>query len=166
MSERSSPTLNSDLAGEAAVYRFSKARLLFVTVIGLMLPLTLWLAIRFATRGGWGDAVFLGAISIVLGGLDIWVWRRLLSNKAAVILTPDALIDQASLFGAGRLERADILEVAVQRQGFWKMVVVKHRKPGARAGESTAMMPAVLLADSAEVVADGVRTWLQHGRRY
>ena len=131
-----------------------------------MLPLTLWGAIRFATREQWVDAAVLGVISVPLVVVDVWVWRRLLTNKPALILRSDALIDQASLFGAGRMERAEILDVAVERQGFWKMVVVQLRKPDSRGGGHTAMMPAVFLADSAEVVAEGIRTWLRRAQRY
>src|SRR4051794_5100907 len=110
---------------------FSKPRLFIVGVIGLCLPLTLWAAVHFARASNWTDAVILLVASVPLAVIDFWVWRRLLTNRPAVILTGDALIDQSSLFAAGRVERTRIANFRAGATGSWRGVVIDfHDTPG------------------------------------
>ena len=143
-------------------FPFSRSRLLLVSAIGLTLPLTIWGTVHYAEAGGIGDSVVLGLISPPLLLLDIWAWRRMLTGHPALVLLPDALIEQASLFGAGRLSRADIAGVRSGTSGFWRMVYLDLHSPRLL----TPAIPAFLLGRSADALAEEIKRWLQAGPRH
>lgn len=136
-----------------------------MNLIGLALPVTLWLGIRSAVGGAWSEAAVLLVVSVPLLVLDVWVWRRILFGRPAIVLTEDALLDQASLFGAGRIERHEIASVGVEQHSFWKMVTVQRRGPNGKRLRP-AMMPGVLLADPPDSVAAEIRAWHLGAPRY
>lgn len=152
--------------GDTVAYPFSKSRLFLIGSIGLMLPVTVWASIHFATVGRWTDAAVLGAVSVPLLVIDVWVWRRLLTSRPAILLTPDVLVERASLFRAGRVERAEIADVRVERQGAWTMVVLDLHEPKRGIRRGAAMIPAVLVGESADALAQDIRQWLGRGTRY
>ncbi len=149
------------MLGDKVVYPFAKGRLFLIGAIGLVLPLTVWGAVHFAVAGNVGDAVALGIVSVPLLLLDIWIWRRILTSHPALIFLPDALIEQASLFGAGRVERSEIAGVRVGASGGWRMVYLDlHRRR-----RMTPAIPAVLVGMSAESLADEIERWWRTGPR-
>jgi hypothetical protein len=150
--------------GDRVEYPFSKGRLFVMTAIGLVLPLTVWGSVHYARAGNTADAVILAVGSVPLFLLDLWVWRRLLTNRPALVFLPDALIEQASLFPAGRLARSEIAGVRVAQNGFWRMVYLDLHQPTRR--RMTPAIPAVLLGFSAESLAEEIRGWLTSGQRY
>ena len=145
-------------------YAFSKSWLFAIGSIGLLLPLAIWGAVHYAQAGHVADSVVLAIVSLPLLLLDIWVWRRLLTNHPALIFLPDALIEQASLFGAGRLERSEIAGVRVGTAGYWRLVYLDlHHRAGRW---TTPAIPAVLLGLSADALADEIGRWLKSGPRH
>jgi len=115
--------------------------------------------VHYAQAGHVADSVVLAIVSLPLLLLDIWVWRRLLTNHPALIFLPDALIEQASLFGAGRLERSEIAGVRVGTAGYWRLVYLDlHHRAGRW---TTPAIPAVLLGLSADALADEIGRWLK-----
>src|SRR5215208_2574015 len=151
--------------GGTVAYPFSKSRLFLISCIGLMLPVTVWASVHFALAGRWTDAAVLGAVSIPLLVIDVWVWRRLLTTLPAILLTPDALFERASLFGAGRVERGSIADVRVERQGAWTMVVLDFHEPKRGIRKCASMIPAVLLGESPDTLAQEIREWAARGTR-
>ena len=140
-------------------YPFSKSRLFLIGAIGLMLPVTVWGAIHYGIAGHVADSVVLAVVSLPLLLLDIWIWQRLLTSHPALVFLPDALIEQASLFGAGRLERAEIAGVRVGTSGWWRMVYIDLHRPR----WVTPAIPVALLDMSADALADEIRRWLTSG---
>jgi hypothetical protein len=148
---------------DTVAYPFDKGRLFLIGAIGLALPVTLWAAVHYAVEGRVGDSVFLAVVSLPLLLLDVWVWRRLLSSHPALVFHPDALIEQASLFGAGRIERTEIAAVRTGSSGGWRMVYLDVHRPSKR--RMTPAIPAVLVGMSAQALADEIERWWKAGQR-
>src|SRR5438067_12504828 len=151
------------MLGARVAYPFDKGRLFMIGAIGLVLPLTAWGTIHYAIVGKIGESVLLAVASLPLLLLDIWIWRRLLTNHPALVFLPDALIEQASLFGAGRLERTEIAAVRVGASGGWRMVYIHLHRPSRR--RMTPAIPAVLIGMSAEALANEIERWWRTGPR-
>jgi hypothetical protein len=135
--------------------------------IGLLLPVTVAAAVHFARRGDATDAAVLSALSVPLLVIDIWIWRRMLTKKAGLVLMPEFLVERASLFGAGRVERSEIAGVRVGRSGWWEMVYLDlHPQSPRRRRGWTPTIPAALLGVSADTLADQIRRWLDNGPRH
>jgi hypothetical protein len=147
-------------------FPFSKARLFLVGLVGLCLPVTLWGAAHFASRGDWGDAIFLLIVSLPLALFDVWIWRRLLTNRPALILTSDALIDQSSIFAAGRVERTHISGIRVGRAAEWRGVVVEFHDRTRRYGKQSTTIVTFLLGRSPESLVYELQQWLAGSRQY
>ena len=151
------------MLGDRIAYPFDKGRLFMIGAIGLLLPLTAWGAIHYAVAGDAGHAGLLAVVSLPLLLLDIWVWRRLLTDHPALVFLPDALIEQASLFGAGRLQRNEIAGVRVGSSGGWRMVYLDLHRASRRL--MTPAIPAVLIGMSAESLAEEIERWWRSGPR-
>jgi hypothetical protein len=145
---------------------FSKPRLFLVGLIGLCLPLTLWAAIHFASANNWTDAGILLAVSVPLSVIDFWVWRRLLTDRPAVILTDDALIDQSSFFAAGCIQRARIADFRAGSTGSWRGVVIDLRDTKGRYGRKSTIILTFPLGRSPDALAYDLSKWLREGTRY
>jgi hypothetical protein len=147
------------------VFPFAKGPLFMTGAIGLLLPVTIAGAIHFALRGSVADSVVLSVVSVPLLLIDVWIWRRLLTDKPGLILKPDVLEERASLFGAGQVARHEIAGVRVGQSGFWRMVYL-DLPDTSRRHSWTPAIPAFLLGFSAEALADHIRSWLHSGPRH
>ena len=145
---------------------FSKPHLFVVGLIGLCLPVTLWAAVHFATASNWTDAAILLVASVPLAVIDYWVWRRILTNRPAVILTDDALIDQSSFFSAGRIERTRITDVRAGATGSWRGVVIDLHGKTRRYGKKSTIILTFPLGTSPDALAYDLSKWLRDGTRY
>ncbi len=147
------------------MFSFAKGRLFLTGAIGLLLPVTVAGAVHFALQGGVADATVLAVVSLPLLAIDVWIWRRLLTDKPALVLMPDALEERASFFSSGRVERREIAAVRVGQSGFWKMVFLDLHPQPLRRRWWTPTIPAFLLGLSAEALAEDIRRWLHSGPR-
>jgi hypothetical protein len=127
-----------------------------MNVIGLMLPVTIWGAVHFALQGRPVDTVVLAFVSVPLAVLDLWVGRRLLGNRPALVLGDGTLTDNASFFAVGRVGASMISNVRVTLQG----VTIDFNTAQGRLGRRSTAIPSVLLGISSKSLAQDIERWL------
>jgi hypothetical protein len=128
-----------------------------MNVIGLLLPVTVWAAVRFALEGRPVDSAILALVSVPLAMLDFWVGRRLIGNVPALVLGDGVLVDNASFFAVGQVAATEISDVRVALQG----VTIDFNTAKGRLRRRSTAIPTVLLSASSQSLSNDIELWLE-----